>query len=419
MTERREDIRILRDLAKQVADIAAKPVQEERRKLWSAHFSLKKTRPLVLANYGMHNVWCREVFGDHAMQCQDPFFRGHERYLRMQIFHDTVGDDHIVEPWMIEGGVRKVVGGHDGQPWGVSPQRDRPEEEGGAYRWEPFLKTWADMSKLVPPVHEIDEAASTRLVQRLGDAVGDILEVDVWRAPVLMDFAADISTTAGFLRGLEQLMIDMYEAPQELHRLHAFLRDGILANQQQAEDAGDYSLTTQTNQAMPYAEELEPPRANSGPRVRSELWGFGAAQEYTLISPAFHDEFLFQYQMPILKNFALVHYGCCEDLTEKITMLRQLENLRSIAVTPVADVGKCAERIGADYAISWRPNPTDMVSANWDPDRIRKIIRHGADACADGYLHILLKDVETVCGEPDRLARWTRIVREVTETQRS
>jgi len=80
-------------------------------------------------------------------------------------------------------------------------------------------------------------------------------------------------------------------------------------------------------------------------------------------------------------------------------------------VTPRADLAKCAEQIGADYVMSWRPNPADMVCTNWRPDRIESIIREGADACRDGIYHIHLKDVETVKGEPERLKRWTQLVR--------
>lgn len=249
-------------------------------------------------------------------------------------------------------------------------------------------------------------------VERLHDAIGDILDINVDRAPLLWGFSADISTTLAALRGLEQMMLDMYEAPGELHKLLAFMRDGVLANQTRAEEAGDLTLTCGHNQAAPYAMELESPHCNSGPRKRSDLWGFAAAQEFTLVSPQHHEEFLFQYQMPIMEPFGLVHYGCCEDLTRKIDMLRKLPNLRSIAVTPRADVRACAEQIGADYVISWRPNPTDMVCAGWDEDRIRRIIRHGLDVCGDGIMHVNLKDIETVQHEPGRLARWVRVVRD-------
>lgn len=415
MLGNRKDMAVLRELAEQYAELAARPIQDQRRKLWSAHLSLKKTRPLVLATYGMWNVWCREVFGDPAMKCEEPFYREHERFLRMQIFHDAVGDDYILEPWITQHAALKGRGGIFGEAWGVDPNWRRPGVEGGAWKAQAPIQSWDDVKKLIPPRHEIDEAETRRLADALKEAVGDRLEVDVNRDPLLMGFGGDISTTLGGLRGIEQFMIDMYESPRELHGLLALLRDGILANQDAAERAGDLSLTSHSNQAMPYSDELEWFRPNSGPRQRSQLWGFCAAQEFTLVSPQFHDEFLYQYQMPIMARYGLVHYGCCEDLTRKIAMLRQLKNLRSIAATPRADVKKCAEQIGADYVISWRPNPTDMVCAGWDEGRIRKIIGEGLSACRDGFVHVHLKDVETVQGETDRLARWTAIVRDIAE----
>lgn len=409
----KKDIRVVRDLAKQYAELAAKPIQEERRKLWAAHLSLKKTRALVLTTYGMWNVWCREVFADSQMKCQDPFYRGHERVLRMQIFQDSLGDDFILEPWITQGA--SVRGGWR-QLWGVNEGNTPSGVEGGAWKYDPPLKTLDDLSVLRATPHEVDEAETARHVAKLHEAVGDILPIDVPRGPAYSAFMADISTSLAGLRGLETVYLDMYEHPQELHRLLAFMRDAILANNQAAEDAGHYSLTTQHNQSMTYAENLERPRPNSGPRKRKELWGFCAAQEYTLVSPEFHDEFLLQYQIPIFEKCGLLHYGCCENLTRKIDMLRQCKNLRSIAVTPTADVAQCAEQIGKDYVISWRPNPTDMVCAGWDEARIRKIIGEGLKACRGGYVHIHLKDIETVQGDTTRLARWTRIVREVIDS---
>lgn len=411
------DADILRPLADRYAKIAALPIQAEKRKLWTDHFSLKPTRVPILATFGMWNVWCREVFGDAHMQCRDPFLRQHERVLRMQIFqHEMIGDDTIQEPWLPLGAARK---GGWGNLWGVEEAMHGPGVEGGAAAFDPPLKSWDDVAKLRVTHHEVDEAETARLLEKLSAAIGGILPIDVLRIPAYSGFMADISTSVAKLRGLEQLMLDMYEAPDELHRLLAFMRDGILRNNREAEEAGHFTLTCGQNQAMPYAGELEALRPNSGPRKRKDLWGFCAAQEYTLISPRFHDEFLFQYQMPIYAHFGLVHYGCCEDLGNKIDMLRQLKNLRSIAVTPVADVKRCAERIGADYAISWRPNPTDMISYGYNETLIRRIIGEGLAACRGGFPHIHLKDVETVEGDVSRFGRWVRLVRAVAEGART
>lgn len=412
MANNGNDVKVLRDLAKRYLELAQDPIQEQRRGLWRKHNSLKPARPLVLATYGMWNVWCREVFGDHAMQCADPFWREHERHLRLQIFHHSIKDDFILEPWITQ---RAAVQGAWRALWGVKEDFQPSGVEGGAWKYDPPLKNWSELSKLSPPPHAVAEAETERNVNRLRDAVGDILPVNVDRSPACLSFMADISTSLAGLRGLEQMMLDMFDAPKELHQLLAFMRDGVLANQQAGEDSGDFSLTSAHNQCMCYAEELEAPRPNSGPRQRKQLWGFAAAQEFTLISPQMHDEFLLQYQLPIMKNFALTAYGCCEDLTTKIGMLRQIPNLRIIAVAPRANLQRCAEQIGTDYAISWRPNPTDMVCAGFDESRIRRTIREGLRACKGQHLHLHLKDIETVEGEPDRLAKWTRIVKDEIE----
>jgi hypothetical protein len=128
-----------------------------------------------------------------------------------------------------------------------------------------------------------------------------------------------------------------------------------------------------------------------------------------------HEEFLLRYQRPILDKFGLVAYGCCEDLTRKIDMLRSVPNLRRIAVAPVADVARCAEQIGRDYVMSYRPNPAEMVCCGFDEDRVRRIVRRDLAACRGLCVDITLKDVNTVEHHPQRLAAWVRIVKEVIE----
>jgi len=361
----------------------------------------------------MWNVWCREVFGDARMQCEDPLLREVERSLRMQIFEYEVGDDSIQEPWVT---IRAPYKGYDNKgAWGMDTAMHKLEGDGSAGVYSAPLESWDDVSKLRWLHHAIDEEGAARKLDRVASVIGDILSIDVTRFPVYRGFEADISMCVAYLRGLEQLMIDMYESPEELHHLLAFMRDGILANNQEAEDAGHFSLTCSYNQQPPYARELEQIKPNSGPRKRRELWGFCAAQEYTLISPAFHEEFLFQYQRPIYEHFGMVHYGCCEDLGEKITMLRQLKNLRSIAIAPLANVRRCAEQIQGDYVMSWRPNPTDMVSYGYNEERVEKIIRKAMDDSAGCIRHIHLKDIETVEGDLTRLNRWVRKVRACVE----
>jgi len=405
------DRTIVRELAKHYAAIAALPIQDEKRKLWTEHLSLKPTRTPILATCGMWNVWCRETFGDARMKCVDPFLKGIERTLRMQIFqHENVGDDSIQQPWYAVT-AHHVEGGW-GQMWGVSSSMRRPGGDGGAAAYDPPLKTWDDVAKLRMIHHAINEPETRRTVERTHDVLGDILPIDVVRSPGYHGFMADMSTSVAYLRGLEQLMVDMYESPKELHQMLAFMRDSILANNQEAEDAGDYSLTSAANQSMPYADGLKPLAPNS-PCKRNDIWGFCAAQEYTLISPEFHEEFAFQYQKPIMEHYAMVHYGCCEDLGEKMNMLKKLTNLRSVAIAPLANVRRCVEQLGKAAVASWRPNPTDMVCCGYDEALVERIVSQALADGKDGIMHIHLKDIETIQGDTTRLKRWVAKVRQI------
>jgi len=194
-----------------------------------------------------------------------------------------------------------------------------------------------------------------------------------------------------------------------------FMADGVLKTHEEAEAAGDWGLCAHQNQAMPYAEELPDPAANVNGVPRNQLWGYMAAQEFTGVSPAMHDEFLLRYQLPILSRFGLAAYGCCENLTRKIGMLRAIPNLRRIAVSPFADVPACAEQIGCDYVLSYRPSPADMVGYGFDESRVRSILTRDLRACRNCHVDITLKDVETVQGDPRRVKRWVEVTKEVIE----
>jgi hypothetical protein len=216
---------------------------------------------------------------------------------------------------------------------------------------------------------------------------------------------------------MENFMIDMIDNPEWLHRLLTIMRDGVMRTQETVEAAGNWGLAMHQNQAMPYAEELDDPQPNVNGVKRRDLWTFVAAQEFTGVSPDFHEEFLLQYQRPIIDQFGLVAYGCCEDLTQKIDMLRQIPKLRRIAVSPAADVAKCAGQIRRDYVFSYRPNPTEMVAYGFDEERIRTVLRRDLEVCRehDCCVDITLKDVETVQGDRNRVRRWVEITREVID----
>ncbi|MEI6219505.1 MAG: hypothetical protein WCP86_11450 [bacterium] len=398
------DKRILRDLARQYLEICGNPIQDERRRLWRRHNSLKQTRPLIYVR----------AFAWHEMPqarplCSDPAWHPYEDFFRRHLFWNELSDDSIFEPWIT------IHATYVSSGWGLAGERHFGAEAGGSFKVDYPVKELTDVEKLKVPRHEIDEKKTAAEADRLHDAIGDLITINIDRGPAYRMWTGDLSTDLGYLRGIEHFMLDMLDHPEWLHRLLRFMSTGILKTHEEAEAAGDWGLCAHQNQAMPYAEELEAPAANVNGVKRSQLWGYMAAQELTAVSPAMHDEFMLQHQLPILKHFGLVAYGCCEDLTNKIDMLRQIPNLRRIAVSPFADVARCAGQIRQDYVFSYRPSPADMVSYGFDQARIRSILKRDLQSCQDCHVDITLKDVETVEKDPERVKNWVAVTREVVD----
>jgi len=398
------DLNILRDLVKQYMAICAEPVQEARRALWRDHNSLIKTRSPILVS-----AFAFDEMPEARCLCEEPFFRRWEYHFRYMLFWHSLNDDNIFEPWLNVDAVKACTG------WGVECHRHSSDTEGGAYKVDYPLKSLDELDKLRMPRHEIDDVRTAETVDRLTDTIGDIIPINVVRAPAHRMWSGDLSTDLGSLRGIEHLMMDMFDNPEGLHRLVSFLSKGVMATHAQAEAAGDWGLTSHQNQTLSYCRELPDPKANVNRIPRKQLWGFMAAQEFTGVSPEMHDEFLLQYQLPILKEFGLVAYGCCEDLSRKIDLLRKIPNLRRIAVSPMADVGKCAEQIQQDYVFGYRPSPADMVSFGFDEDRIRSILRRDLSLARDCHVDITLKNVITVEHDPQRIRKWVELTREIVD----
>ena len=129
-----------------------------------------------------------------------------------------------------------------------------------------------------------------------------------------------------------------------------------------------------------------------------------------MVGPDQFDEFVLQYQLPLLRRFGLVDYGCCEPLDRKYDLLMQkIPNLRWLAVQRWADRALAAEKIGADYVYVYKPNPAPICTPTPDWDDAEKDIRDTLEVARDCPLHIVMKDTHTFCSQPERITRWTNL----------
>jgi hypothetical protein len=402
----------IREFAKHYAELAHSPAQEEKRALWKRLNSFHYDRPLIY----VRAIPYHEFFDYSVITSEDPLLREIETELATAVlFRESLKDDFIFEPWVK---VRARFSAGEYYRWGVPCGLGERPAPHGAAAFDPPLHDEGDIEKVQPAKSKVDERVTAERLEKVYDAIGDILDVVPDRQGLFSGmWNRDISTDIAKLRGLEQIMWDVYDRPGWLHRLLGLMRDTVLEDIAATEAAGNFRRYNSENQCMPYCEELPPPDASREGRKTGELWSFMASQEFTGVGPDLYEEFMLNYQKPVMERFGLIAYGCCEDMTAKIPLLKKIKNMRRLAITPFSDLRKCAEQIGGDFVVSYRPKPTDMIAQGLDEDLVRRIIGRDFKILKENHcvFDITLKDVETIAGKPGDLIRWVRVVRELGE----
>jgi len=403
------DRRILRDLARRLAEIADLPIQAERRELWKSFNSLRPVRPMMLI-FPEGSLWGGELVPYAAMQCEGENAPSIERELRFRIYaFEHFQDDAVVEKEWV---VNKAIS-HSG--WGLTARHVPTTEARGSWKFDPVIKEPADLKKLKIPEIFYDEKATQQRLDEAQDLFGDILDV---KLKGVAHISFHLMNQYTELRGLAEVMMDMYENPQMLHDAMALLEEGHSHILKQYVDMNLLSLnndnTYHSSGGNGYTDELPKEGFDPG-RVRPcDMWSSAEAQEMAQVSPEMHAEFVLAYEKRLLEPFALNGYGCCEDLTRKLDHVFTIPNIRRISISPWADVDACAEKLQDKYIFSWKPKPQHLVG-DFDPEMIRSYIAHTVDAARGCVLEMILKDTHTCENHPERFDEWTRVAREVIE----
>lgn len=393
------DKRVLRELARQVAEVAHLPIMQTRREMWVRHNRLERVRPLILVF--PEGAW-REFLPDMALSCVDAEARRIEWDLRARLYsHAFIHDDKPVEArWVVTRAIRN-------SGWGLEPERRPSPEPNGAWAFVPMIKSRADLDKLRFPEISEDKAETARLVEQAHELFDGLLDVSV---KGVAHISFHLMSIYVHLRGLEQVMWDMYDDPAMLHAAMAFLEEGSRRIVQQYRELGLLSLnndeTYHSSGGVGYSEEL--PLADCDPQnVRPcDMWASAEAQEMAQVSPAMHAEFILQYEKRLLEPFGLNGYGCCEDLTDKLPDVLTIPRLRRISIAPSSDVARCAEQIGSRAILSWKPQPSHLVGG-FAPEFVSEYIQHALDESRGCVFEMILKDTHTCEHHPERFTMWT------------
>ncbi len=140
------------------------------------------------------------------------------------------------------------------------------------------------------------------------------------------------------------------------------------------------------------------------------------SQETVGVGPKQFGEFIYPYQASLAKLFGKVYYGCCEPVSGRWEVLKNLPNLARVSVSPWADQAVMSEGCGDRIVFSRKPNPTLISTPHFDEDAIMADLRQTLEAGSRGRLEIVMKDVHTLNNEPTRLARWGALARQAIDT---
>jgi hypothetical protein len=392
-------------LASRVAEAAHSKENLQRRRLWNDSNNLCKPQRIpVFCDF--YDTW-PEVLPRSEVVADDPLYADVEYRLRQMLCKYELGDDDVVEPWFDLEAVTNLGKERGVYLWGL-PVGQVHSNEGGWLYDNPPLHGEQDLERIVLPRLQFDQKETKAREQKVNDLLGDILPVRITLGRADRQWAKFHSWAAA-LCGLENLYVYMMEQPDFVHKLMSKMMQGIL----QLMDECEKSNLLKLNNVGRYACDGVPQADFDGEHVRfKDIWGRGESQELDGVSPSMYEEFLFRYQLPVLKRFGLTNYGCCEDLTQKIEIVKTLPNLRLFICSAWTDLEKAVSVLADEYAIEWRQKATDVIFAD-DLENARKHLERGLQTAKGCHIQIILDTVMTLGGHPDRLREWVKLAKEL------
>lgn len=411
MTISTNDRTILRDLAKRYMELCESDRNVKLKEEWRRLNNMEPCRPMIHVNDGLLTDEIRPHMPESRVE--DDMLRGPEGRLNWALeWSAKLGDDRVFNPWLTIPAPRFT---HPEGTWGVATDKVHDKASRG-WRNMPVLETIEDLKKLKATEHRVLDPNPPR-AQKLEDIFGDILPVHVARHTIYGVWGGtDLSQPAGALFGLEELLMALYTDPEMIHEFMAFTRDAVVANLKQGEAAGDWSTPVSSYYLTPaYCDDLPDPSADSyGAKLKDIAWFFHA-QEFDGVSPEMFEEFLFNYQLPIMELFGRVTYGCCETLDTKLDVLKRLPNMKKILSGPRSDPAWYPETYGKQCVISWRPITTIIASEKFNEDAQRKQLREGMAKLKGCNIEVHMHEPMTVQGDLERIKTWVRLAREESE----
>ncbi|MGA2545518.1 MAG: hypothetical protein ABSF43_03135 [Rectinemataceae bacterium] len=407
-----DEAETLRGLGREIAEIAADPINAERAALWARLNDLQQVRPMVWINeIPWHEM---DVAGELRLRTRNAWARELETSLRRTIYQwRHLPGDMIVKPW-----IECPLAIHStdfGIVEDVDVVRTDSANEIVSRHFHVQIKEPADIEKIQMPRVTHSEKTTKVVYDTMSDLFKDVIPVrkigqtHIWFTP--WDY---------LIRwwGIEEAMIDMIDRPDMVHAAYDRMVSAWMTELDQFEEMNllllDNANVRIGSGGYGYVSELPGSPFDPGHVRPRNMWGCSNAQILASVSPEMHWEFAMEHDLPWMRRWGLNYYGCCEALDRKVELLRRIPNLRKVSVSPWNDYSRMFAALGPDYVASVKPNPAVFLDAEWSEEAARAAIDGALDiAAAEGVaIELIMKDISTVERKPQRLWAWARIAAE-------
>lgn len=405
------DRTVLQTLGAKLSEIAALPIQQQKKQLWTLNNSLQKTRPLVIID---QLPWYEINRSDEMkLVCEDAFLRSVEWTIRSLLYRWN----HFACDMVIENRIDIPMSVHN-LNYGINIIEETlatdSESDVVSHRYCDEIPDESSLSELKPDRIWADTELDNKRMQICGEIFKDIIPVRLKG----VEIHAGVWDRIAQMRPAETILWDIIDKPEYTKRVVKKFVDLTMDTIGQCEELGILDDKAQyVHCTGAYNNELPASGYDANKPRAKDCWAFGMAQIFSSVSPAMHDEFEIELVKPLYESFGLMYYGCCEPLEKVIPYIRKIKNVRKISVSPWADIEKSAEEIGGDYVFSAKPNPSSISSGIIEKDcmidQIDRVIK--AADINNTPVELVLKDISTVGNRLEVLDEWAETVMNIVD----
>jgi len=402
---------ILAPLTEKLSDLADRPVEDKKKKMWADHQALRPTDKIPVSVYyeGIPPTQWKHMFGPDFLKCTDPLARSIEYDLRRRIWMaENVPDDHIVWKTIIVSVPMTLK-----QDWGVEICWTESDDDLGAHAYNPPFKEKIDISMLTKPVFEWDTDEIGTHLEKAEDLTGGKFTV----LPSYNRGSYSPFDTAVRMRGMQDILMDVMLSPEKVKELMEFITSAQEEYEPVRKKNGLINVFSSQDNLQQYGFRvhcayLSDDFSKRKPDQRDE-WTYISAQTSAGLGPDQYAEFVYPYNARLAEFYTeqTVYYHGCECLDRKMEILRDLPNLRRFHVSPWSSVAKAAETFKGSAVLEVHDHPGKTFFLT-DKKEMKKPIRDLVDR-ADGHpMDLNISDIHSFNDDPGLLTQWAECAQE-------